>query len=126
MFQEMLAMSAGGEGGSLNNATLMTYTIAEMQACTDANPIIINGNFEGKHLFARGYYSYSAGYQDIGYNYLQNLTLGTKTKINLGTHSSYTSWRYVTVYSDKIVIGSGGYGSTENSNYGLLEVIAVD
>ncbi len=114
-----------GSGGG-NNACLETFTDSDMTNCTDANPITISGSFEGVSIIAKGIYNVTSGYRDEGFSTVDNPVFGTTYQVNLGKHgSSNQSWRKVTVYSDRVVIGSGGMNATTNSDNGLIQTIAV-
>lgn len=111
----------GGGGGYV-----ASFTIAQMQSATDSNPIIISGDFSNvKNIFGAGIYN-GAQIGTLSPSYVSSITLGVTNKVEIATYSPYTAYRNVTVYSDKVVIGSGFYDNTEGSNYGILLTLALN
>lgn len=113
------ANSGSGGGGGSNNC--FEFTVAEMQACTDANPITINGDFSSATMLATyGQYATGSGYENKEYN-VTDFTIGTQINMRVSARNNYVAYRHVTVYSDRIVIGSGWYNTvTPDSMYGFI------
>jgi len=123
MMQRMIAMGSGGGGGTYFPFSI-TWT--DINTATDANPYVIQGDFSKCDTFmAVGYYYQGSTYVNYKGGECIDFTFGTKYQVNMGTQSPSTSWRNITVYSDRIEIGQGGYATTNNSNYGILTDIIV-
>ena len=121
-----------GEIGS-NNPLYIDFTISELKNATDTNPITINGNFSDIASLAFCGYTFSeAGqYKKYNTNVVDTFTFGTTFYCRFtNAWGSNIPARKVTIYTDKIVIGSGGYfvGGTwtaTDSSYGLPTHIAL-
>lgn len=96
--------------GGIDKQVLTPPTNAQSTAATDANPFYINGDFSKvKMLYADGNYSTNGGYQYFGAGIIDDIVLGQTYKVKLGQYSTDASCyfvRNITVYADKIKIGS--------------------
>ena len=112
-------------GGGGKNADIIDLTGYDLSTITDANPLVINGNFaNATQMFSYGRYVGSGSYSSYTQGEWQEIVLGTTYQVKSGK-VSYQGWRKVTVYSDRVVIGNGGYQNTLNSTYGILEHLAI-
>lgn len=129
----MWQRASSGSGGGGGNPLYMDFTISELINATDANPIIINGDFSDIVSLAFCGYTYSeAGqYKKYNTNVVDTFTFGTTFYCKFtNAWGTTVPARKVTIYTDKIVIGSGGYftGSrwaATDSTYGLPIHIAL-
>ena len=123
MSEQLAQLEKKGGGGK--GATFYTFGVNSLRSVTDASPLIIYGDFSKvTRIQTTGQYHYSV----VGdYQYYNNLsvTLGTKYKVIMGRSGSYRSYRNITVYANRIEIGTGYYDNTAGSEYGtLLTLIA--
>lgn len=126
MLDSMLVMSSGGSGGN-PSCYAFSFTRTEMDNATDANPIVLQGDFSNiKTIVASGKYNgmSTGSYGNVGSAVVTNITLGNVNTITFVTAPG-TGWRNVTVYSDRVEIGSGGYSGAVDSTYGTLEGLSL-
>lgn len=113
------------------------FSASAMQNATDANPIIIYGDFSdvnqgtGEIGYLGYYYTYNETLASVN-NWQKALEKGVTYKYNCGYYAAlnYYGYRNITIYDDRIEIGSGFYGPslssvTEDSNYGYMKYFAV-
>ena len=126
------------EGGSDGNQqTSWCFSASAMQNATDANPIIIYGDFSdvnqgtGEIGYLGYYYTYNETLGSVN-NWQKALEKGVTYKYNCGYYAAgnYYGYRNMTIYDDRIEIGSGFYGPTlssvtEDSSYGYMKYLAV-
>ena len=129
---------AGGEGGSAGQVLLdEEFTTTTGKSSTDANPTIFYGDFSSaKFIYTNGQYSTSSGYNQVG-GCFEEIEFGVKKRYVAGVRS-YNSgsfapnnygWRYITVYPDRVEIGSGGWAEngafTANNDFGVLREVKI-
>lgn len=107
-------------------ATFYTFGVDSLRNVTNTSPLVIYGNFSKvTKIQTTGQYYYLLAGQYQYYN-TENVTLGTTMKIMMGYNNGYTSYRNITVFADRIVIGAGYYDNNVASDYGtLLTLIAL-
>ena len=102
---------------------------------TDANPYIIYGDFRDvKYFVTLGMYqAYDATQSSTAREWSgrNNITFGTQYLHYCGKSSvnSYTSYRHITIYEDRIEIGQGYYntgaGYVAQDGYGGFELLVL-
>lgn len=119
-------------GGGASDGYVFTFETSELVALTDANPLVVRGNFSNiKSASIVGYYADRTG--SYGHNtaasfrndIASNLNTGTWITWNVATAVGTTVWRHIRFYSDRIEIGQGGYGTTLNSDCAYIKMLAV-
>lgn len=112
-------------GGGYKNKMAWYFSPSAMQSATDANPLIVYGDFSDvdKVGYFAPYSTTTVGtpVQSFGNPYAKGVT----GKYTCGSNGGYTAYRNVTIYDDRIEIGSGFYGTTESSYYGYIKYLSV-
>lgn len=112
-----------------NNPMVFSFNFGELVNVTDTNPLVIDGDFSNiKTMVVVGTYMAQKNNSNGNLECRQQaVTLGTKYKVRTAvtSTSSYVGYRNITINTNKIIIGSGYYDNTQDSNYGGLEILAL-
>ena len=97
-------------GGTTTGAAKSGLETSDLNGITDANPLVIEGDFTGANLYFYGRYSSGSSYTNSELK--TNITLGSTYELDCGTNPNNTfhCWRNVKVYADRMEIGSCFYG----------------
>lgn len=113
---------------------IFTFEAGELSDATDANPIIIYGDFSDiKAVLTMGVYvTYSLPAQNRYYTNITEITVTSAgTSLDLLTGQSATShyygYRHITIYPDRLEIGSGYFNNHQDDigGYGGLQILAL-
>lgn len=116
MLVKMESMSGGG-----SVTTYYAPTTSEMRGASDATPfVMLRGNFSNaKAIAAKGYYHGNVSTTALG-NDFKMITLGTTVELYMGSYNGSSAYRKVTVYPDRVEVGSGRAGTSVHSDYAII------